>query len=285
MISSQKMLTVGDGEISVTFDEPDRHAASHRPVVLVPPFGMSAERLLPVSYLLTTNGFNVIRFDPRNHPGESTGTMFSFCMSRLVEDIGRIVDDAGGGIIVGMSLGARSVLRVLATTSNVDGAVLLTPVVNTQHTVQQVTGRDWFKQIVDVDDSVTAHVLGYEIGPTMIHDCIDIGFVDVEDSIVDVIASTASITFIAGDADPWVAVDDVRSVARAGALEGRDVDVVTVPTASHHLYRNPVLAMTFFRLATERCMKMAGLDPAHICVPLFSDVVRTVEESKLSGRP
>jgi pimeloyl-ACP methyl ester carboxylesterase len=244
---------------------------------------MGGERMFPAAYLLASNGFEVHRFDPRDHPGASTGTMATFHMTRLVDDVRAVAEAAGGGIVVALSLSSRSVLRALAMRSAIEAAVLLTPVVDVRFTVEQVTGSDWFERI-RTDDSPLTRVLGYDVGTVMIRDCVRAGMVDTGDAAEDLVASRAPVTFIAGDADPWVRVDDVRAVVRAGAAAGRDVELTTIPAASHQLYRNPVLAMAFLHAATRRCLELVGRDPSAASLPAFSEIVRAMATDRAELR-
>jgi pimeloyl-ACP methyl ester carboxylesterase len=269
-------MPVSGGELEVTIDAPATPGRPAGRVVLVPPFGMSAERMFPAAYLLSANGFEVHRLDPRDHPGASTGTMATFHPSRLAEDVKTAVDASGGATVMAISLAARSVLRALPNTPKAEAAVLITPVVNVRATVREVTDCDWFERIL-VDDAPLTRVLGYDVGTVMIRDCARTGMVAVGDAIADVLDSRVPISFIAGDADPWVDIEEVRAVVAAAASEGQDVDLRTVSAASHQLYRNPVLAMTFLQTATERCLELAGRDPnTAIAIP-FSEIVRAIE--------
>jgi hypothetical protein len=58
---------------------------------------------------------------------------------------------------------------------------------------------------------------------------------------------------------------------------------VTVPAASHQLYRNPALAMTFLELATRRCLAIGGRDPDAVGVPPFAEIVQALNEMQVAG--
>src|SRR5205085_4774264 len=74
-------IRIGGGDLTVTVDAAEQPSDSGR-VILVPAFGMSAERMFPAAYLLAANGFEVHRFDPRDHPGASTGSTATFPLTR-----------------------------------------------------------------------------------------------------------------------------------------------------------------------------------------------------------
>lgn len=141
---------------------------------------------------------------------------------------------------------------------------MLTPVVNVRYVLDKVLGFDLFQMRQDgqpLPELVTP--LGYAVeAEPFIDDCVASRMVGVDDSIHDIRAWSASLTFVAGDADPWVNIDDVRDVMRRCASAGQRVDLVTVKAASHQLYRNPVLAMTYLQTATKECLRLVGKDPA-----------------------
>jgi pimeloyl-ACP methyl ester carboxylesterase len=270
-------LEVDGGEVVLTIDAPEREEIGH--VVLVPPFGMSAQRLFPAAYLLASNGLRVFRFDPRDHPGDSTGTIETFKMSGLVRDLSAVLDHTRGGIVMAISLSARSVLRALAGRSDVPAAVLLTPVVNVRYTLTQVFGYDLFQRIYAGEGlPPRLRVVGYDVSTEFVQDCIDSGLVGVDDAARDVAASAARTIFIAGDADPWVAIDDVRQVVRHAGEHGARAELAIIQAASHQLYRNPVLAMSYLQTATSECLRVAGADPAAAVFPPFAQIVAAVED-------
>jgi pimeloyl-ACP methyl ester carboxylesterase len=268
-------LPAGDGELALTVDEPLGPCAGD--VVLVPPFGMSAERMFPAAYLLTLNGFRVLRFDPRDHPGESTGNIETFRLSRLAEDTRVVLGEAGGALVVAISLSARGVVRALVDRDDVRAAVLLTPVVSVRYTLHQVFGYDLFERLYDGQGlPPLVRVLGYDVQTEFVRDCMEAGMEDVRDALSDLHRVRAPVTFVAGDADPWVHIGDVQAVA--GAAARGQVNTRVVQAASHQLYRNPVLAMMYLQEAARECLRAVGGDPASVRVPPFAELVSALEE-------
>src|SRR5205085_628960 len=82
----------------------------------------------------------------------SSGSTETFRLSRLTEDISRVLKFAPDSILIAMSLSGRCALRALATNHEVSAAVLVSPVVNVRGTLLEVLGDDWFKRIA-YDDS------------------------------------------------------------------------------------------------------------------------------------
>jgi pimeloyl-ACP methyl ester carboxylesterase len=279
-----RLTEVQGGEVVVTVDRPRGEGMGR--VVLVPPFGMSAERMFAAAYLLAVNGFEVYRFDPRYHPGRSTGSIETFKLSGLPADVGAVLDVAPDAVVVAISLSARAVLRALASRDDWRAAVLLTPVVDVRFTLEQVFGYDLFARIQTEDGlPPRVRVFGYPVETSFVQDCIDHRMVDVQDASADLARCHGPFALVAGDADPWVNIDDIRKVASEGRERGRSVDVVTIQAASHQLYRNPVLAMTYLQTATSECLRLIGGDPERTIRPPFSQVVTAIEDANASSRP
>jgi pimeloyl-ACP methyl ester carboxylesterase len=279
-----RLTNVEDGEVVVTVDRPTGEPVGS--IVLVPPFGMSAERMFPAAYLLTLNGFEVYRFDPRYHPGRSTGSIETFKLSGLPADVAAILDLVPGAVVVGISLSARAVIRALAGRTDWGAAVLLTPVVNVRFTLEQVFGYDLFARIYGGEGlPPRVRVFGYDVDTSFIQDCIEHRMVDVRDASIDLGECRRPFVLVAGDADPWVKLEEVRRLANEARERGRTVELVSVQAASHQLYRNPVLAMTYFQTATRECMRLVGRDPQRTICPPFSEIITAVEDATASIRP
>ena len=273
-------LNVEGGEtINVVIDQ----AAGKRcgRVVLVPPFGMSGERMFAAAYILTMNGFDVLRCDPRDQPGESSGSTETFRLSRLTKDISAVLTLAPDGILAAMSLSGRGALRALRNSRDMRGAVLVTPVVNVRRTLFEVLGDDWFERIA-YDNTPRVRVLGHFVSTDFIHDCQKHNFINTEDSVADVLAGHAEVTLIAGEDDPWVSLDDVRALEARTNDKHKRTRVITVGSASHQLYRNPVLAMTFMQIMTSECLRLAGVAGDTAVFPLFSEIVAAIEHFRTS---
>jgi acyl transferase len=267
---------VGDEELAVYVDRPD--GAPVGSVLITSPWGMSAARMLPAAYILQESGFRVVRFDPRNHAGNSTGSSRRFRLSGLVEDLKTVIELTAPDVLVAVSMSARSLIRVLVDASGLSGAVLVTPVVDVRYTLHQVLQRDYFA-VNDRDPSAAVNVLGDDVEIEFIDDCLEAGMVAVGDTIADFMHIDTRVSCIVGDDDPWVRLEDVRAVAEAAWECGRDFTIVTVEAATHQLYRNPALAMTYFAEAAKECLRLARSDPDRLRVPAFADVIAEAEKA------
>jgi len=276
-------LSSGDGgEIFVAVDRPVGTPVGR--VILVPPFGMGGERMFPVSYLLTLNGFEVFRFDPRCSPGRSSGVIAEFTLSGLNDDLSTVFSHVPNALVVAISLSARSVLRTLAEREDWRAAVLMTPVVNARYTLHQVFGFDIFGRKMAGELGPDIRVLGLDMKTSFLDNCMSHGLMDAAGATSDLTKCRHPIALVAGDADPWVKIDEVREAASAAQAAGRSVEVVSVQAASHQLYRNPVLALTYFQAATRECLRLIGKDPASAVSAPFSQIIAAVEDTTSPAR-
>jgi pimeloyl-ACP methyl ester carboxylesterase len=276
MNSETVSARVGNEELVIYVDQPDSETIGS--VLITSPFGMSAARMLPAAYILRESGFRVVRFDPRHHAGSSTGSSRGFRLSGLVDDLEKVLELTTPDVLMAVSMSARSVIRALVRASGLSGAVLVTPVVDVRYTLDQVLQRDYFA-VTDRDPSAVVQVLGQDVEMEFIDDCVEAGMVDVRDSIADFTAIETPVSCIVGAADPWVLMDDVRASAEAAWDHGRDFAIVTVEAATHQLYRNPALAMTYFTEAAKECLRLVSSDPGRLRVPMFADVIAEAERT------
>lgn len=276
MNNEQLRLSVDGEALFVTVDRAE--GKTRGKVIVIPPFGMSAERLFSTSFLLTRNGFDVYRIDPRNHPGRSTGSIEAFTLSKLAEDVRTILDAVPRSLIIAISVSSRAVIRALTNRPDWLGAVLITPVVNVSSTLHQVFGADLFERFHSGGDYPTRNrILGYDVDMTFVADCVANGMVTTDDTMADLNLCHRPIHFIAGTEDPWVNISEVRQVAGEARKNGCPVDVITVPAATHQLHRNPVLGMTFFHAAVRECLDLAGGNPGDAVMPAFAEIISAVD--------
>ncbi|MBV8688027.1 MAG: alpha/beta fold hydrolase [Alphaproteobacteria bacterium] len=280
MNDEELTLTLGTDKLVVTIDRP---AGEERGTVLiVPPFGMSAERLFSTAYLMTLNGLRVYRFDPRNHPGRSTGSIEAFRLSELAIDTAAVLDLCPGAVVLGISLSSRAVMRALAGRDDWRAVVLITPVVDLQYTLREVMGVDLVRIVRSGEEFPDRNlVLGYEVDKVFVNDSIEHDLVEPADTVADLLRCRRPIVFIAGTDDPWVNMEDVRKVASQAARGGRSVEVIAIQAATHQLYRNPVLATAYFNCAVRQCLRATGADPDKIVEPSFAQIIAAAEAQRM----
>ncbi|WP_280455690.1 hypothetical protein [Nocardia brasiliensis] len=71
--------------------QPDNHDPVGR-VIVVPPFGTVMRRGRAIALYFLLNGFDVIRYDPTNHVGESDGTIRDLTPDALAADLALVHD-------------------------------------------------------------------------------------------------------------------------------------------------------------------------------------------------
>ncbi len=275
MNNEELRLNVNGDALFVTVDRAEGRALGT--VVVVPPFGMSAERLFSTAFQLTRNGFDVYRIDPRNHPGRSTGSIEAFTLSELADDVRTVLDAVPQALVIGISVSSRAVIRALTDRLDWRGAVLITPVVNVSSTLNEVFGADLFKRFHSGGDYPKRNrILGYDVDMTFVADCVAHGMVTTDDAIADLSRCHHPMHLIAGTDDPWVDIHEVRHAAREASNNDRMIEVITVQAATHQLYRNPVLGMTFFHAAVRECLQLVGGNPGDAVMPAFTDIISAV---------
>lgn len=276
MNDEYKCIQVGGDQLVVTIDRPA--GASLGNVIIVPPFGMSADRIFPTAYFFVRNDFTVYRFDPRNHPGRSSGTIGHFTLSGLCEDVLSIMQLVPNSILVGISLSSRAVIRAMTLCDRWTSAVLITPVLNVRGTLRSVFGDDLFTR-AEGDLSLyptTNEILGYEVDMSFVLDCKTAAMEGLPDALADLVKCKNPITLISGTDDPWVCHSEVSATAAKARTKGADVRCRSVPAATHQLYRNPVLAMSYFHSAVTECLQLAGVTGKETQSPSFSEIIDAV---------
>jgi alpha-beta hydrolase superfamily lysophospholipase len=262
------------GVLAAVVDEADSETRGR--VVLAPALGMTTHELYMPTHVLNRNGFKVVRFDPRHHVGRSSGEMSEFRLSSLAEDLRVIIEWAKPDLLVAFSLAARAALRVISD-GTVAHAVLVTPVVDVASSTVAVTGVDYFDMpLARMPESV--ELLGLSMSREFVSDAREHGYDDLGGSKADGSAVRSSLSLVTGAHDPWVSHDDVRLVAESAAGAGVPTALVTVPAATHELYRHPVLAMRYFKAMTGACLRtLSGVSTAAgVSIPTLADVIQSV---------
>jgi pimeloyl-ACP methyl ester carboxylesterase len=246
---------------------------------VAPIFGGTARSMFSFAHALNLNGFRTIRVDFRNHVGRSDGQIIDARLSTQVEDITLAAGSYPQAIVLGISLAARPAARAVATGAPICALVLLTPVVNLQTTLHEVTGRDYcgpdFEALTP-----TVKVLDYDIKEEFIHDALAHGLTDLPSTIAD-LNQPQPITLIAGDADPWVAITEVRQVR---AEIGPTADLVEVPAAAHRLNRNPTVTMRYITETVLACLRRVGATDIDPQIPTFDDLLTATLNDHITDR-
>lgn len=255
----------------------------NRPLVVIPPqFEKTARTNLTTTLFLLNNGLNVVRYDNRNHNGNSSGDIVDFTLTGAVEDIGHVMAhvatdpriDAERVGILGVSIASRAVLEYLAATgASIDAFVSLVGVVNMERTLEAITGDDY----VGAKRANPAVTLGCRKVINHVVDWDNFGS-DLLASAMDSMSGTRRAIaalgtpthLIVGEKDPWVAMEDVRDVFHdAPAVVNRYV----LPGSGHELYKNPESAKTAIRTITQTFRQVWGLGIDPLVEPDMTEVV------------
>ncbi|AJM77596.1 hypothetical protein C5C66_05710 [Rathayibacter toxicus] len=263
-------LSVDGQKISLLVDEPTE-SSFRGEVVIAPVFGGTARSMFAFSRAFNLNGFRTVRLDFRNHVGNSDGEMADARLSGQVEDVRKVCDAYPDATLLGVSLSARPAIRAVAQGAPVSGITLITPVVNLQATLLEVVGKDY----CDTDFALlpeSVKVIDYEVNNTFIHDARAHNLVSFESTLSDLVHAQ-ELTLVAGDADPWVSIQDVQQAAAQIARSGTKHGLVEVHAAAHKLNRNPAITMRYVSEAVRDCLEKRGVDGRKALVPTFDDLL------------
>jgi pimeloyl-ACP methyl ester carboxylesterase len=275
IITEPFRIQAADGAtIECEIDRP--HSGSIGRCILLPAFGLTKLDFTTPAYYLLNNGFEVIRFDPTHHVGASDGEIADFTMTRLAADIGAVLDRCAtpSTIVVSISLSSRAAFRALAD-RELRGLFLLSPVVNTRHTLLEVAGEDLISLYREGRLPEVYEILGFGVKSTFCKDCIDGNFADLRSTIVDVARLAAPTTFIVGSHDQWVDIEEVNQVA-ASLPRSR---IIPISGANHQMFRSPTIIQSYLSTLLGALYEQLGLSGAPD-VPRFQDVIRFVSKRK-----
>lgn len=268
-------LTAADGRRIVgDIDTPDGPVAGRG--IIMPAFGLTRLDLLAASYYLLANGFEVVRFDPTCHVGDSDGDIEDFRLSKFAKDIDTVLSRFADRdtSVIGISLSSRPAFRVLAG-HVLKSVFLLSPVVNTRQTLMEVSGEDLVGKFIDGTLPAVYSILGIGVKRTFCQDCLDGGFSSLESALVDSAGMHTPTCLIVGSEDRWVAIDEVAQVAQAMS----QCRLVKLEGANHQMFRSPVIFQVYLTALLREMYATYGLQ-GELEVPRFAEVVRYVNAFK-----
>ena len=241
-MGERSRVPVLDGHVVIHRSPPI--GAAHGRCLVVPPFGVPARWLSPLTDAISHLGMEAISFDPRDHVGDGSGTINDYRVSQVAEDCAPLIDEVAPTCVLAVSLGARGALRALARSDAELDIVLVTPVVALRSTLSRILGRDWFAAAVDELPQLMP-VLDHEVcSQTFRSDCLEHGFLERDGTVADLAAARGRIHLIAGSADPWIDRNAVVATAsEASAHRDEPVTVETVDADRHLLHEDADLAM------------------------------------------
>nr|MDP8943441.1 hypothetical protein [Actinomycetota bacterium] len=229
-------------------------------VVILPAFGHPVDDLFLPSYYLRRNGFDVLRFDPRNHTGRGTGGIVNFRLSELERDLAHVLRTrpATGRplLLLGVSMSAPVALKYAARTGDVAGVATLLGVVDAADTIQRATGaaigpyRRSCPTAERYQEPLGHRVLAREF----IADMDANGYGGFEHTCADACAVDGPVHLIAAGRDEYV---DLRLVERLAGRLGAGTRLEVLERCSHRLARSIAAARRALALTAELCLQIA----------------------------
>jgi pimeloyl-ACP methyl ester carboxylesterase len=258
-------------------------------VLIVPPYGRSAQDLFFLAYFLSCNGLNTYRFDARHHVGRSSGVIEDFRLSELEADVVRVANELRRGstlplILVGLSLSAPVAWKVAASAPDVLGVVSIVGTVDVPFTLNQIgtVPFDMYRRRPE-EAPEYQDMLGYRIkARPFVADAVRNGYGSFEEIRGHVQRVPGPCHMIAGAEDPWVRVDDVRQCHR-GATSGSELLVLEKVT--HEFTRSLSVTKQVTTNAVRLCLSLCGGAPADIVTPNLVQVLSAsaAEAAALEG--
>lgn len=254
--------------------------------LIISPFGTSAHELFTMALYLSVNGFNVTRFDGRNHVGRGTGEIRNFRLSQLEADVATVIHRRVSSrlplILIGISLSAPVAWRAALRSERVAGVASLVGVVDVRDTVLRVAGAD-----MDVygapgsrSDAIV-EVFGYPILATPFsRDSCQSRYTKLADTIDTVSRLRCPVQMIAGASDDYV---DVRLVERVASHLPSGSALSVLNGINHEIGRSVSATKLALSELVARCATMAGQTQPSVILPKITELVRRsgVESSYL----
>ena len=210
MKTDVEYIEVGDGQrISLLSNLRADNARGN--VLIVPPFGKSAKELFIFASYLWSAGWNVFRFDARNHVGSSSGEIEHFTLSLLLADLKTVAGwlerrHPGGLTLLGISLSVPVLIKFVAGNPSVLSSISVVGAFDVAFAVEQAGGdviaqyrEDW------PDQKLHQSFLGYDVlAKAFVSDMDEAGFAPLDVLIEDVRAAAGPLHLVIAEQDAWV---------------------------------------------------------------------------------
>lgn len=249
--------------IQAVYDAEFESWPDRRPVVVIAPgYGETKRDYLTLAYYLSSNGFQVVRYDHTNHVGASEGDHFNFTLSSMKNDfqevIGFVRTQWPDSQVIGLasSMAARVAVKAEAESPSLDLLVLLVGIVNVRRTVSAVHLEDVFTNFLNGHYQHSANILGFNVGQQFLQDACQNHFVTLGDTLNDAGHLNTPIMMVSAGNDSWVAQDDLEKFQIA--LGDRLQKKVVMPESLHRIQENPRLARQIYRQVVTYCLETCG---------------------------
>lgn len=247
-------------------------------VIIVPPFGKSAKDLFVFAYYLWNAGWNVFRFDARNHVGLSSGEIEDFTLSSLLADLRKVsgtLEEAGfvRPVLLGISLSVPVLLKFAAGNPAVRSLVSVVGAIDVAFAIEQASG-DVVAQYREgwADRKKYQSILGYDVlAEAFVLDMDRAGFAPLEALVVDARATACPIHMLMADEDAWVEPESVLAVHQAAAESST---LTRFEGLTHEFGRSIRMAKLICLEVCRLCKLASGGGEDELAIPNFAEILR-----------
>lgn len=258
-------------------------------VLIVPPFGKSAKDLFVFACYLWKAGFNVFRFDARNHVGLSSGDILNFTLSSLQGDLRLVMDTLQRHgfddlTLFGISLSVPVVFMHAAGRADVRGIISVIGAVDVQFAIEKASNS--YVEIYRRKECGRApyqNILGYDVlADDFVRDMDEGEFAPLASIVEAVKCTLCPVHTVMATDDAWVPPDITMRVHEA-APAGSTLTIFE--GVSHEFGRS---VQTTKRICLEVC-RLCGLvandEQEEGLVPNFAEILRAnaIEASSLDS--
>jgi pimeloyl-ACP methyl ester carboxylesterase len=253
-------------------------------IIIVPGFGKTSVDFGILSLYLTSFGFNVVRFDPTNHTGDSEGEIYNFTLSSLHHDLTAVIRFVQASVntekigLLTFSLGSRVGIKVLTESHALVTMVGISTVIDVRNTINRVASFDIYTMFKNDRTLVSHEIMDEIVSRKFIDDSIENDWCDFESAQSDFVsAKEKTILTINGDQDEWIDLDSLFELFEQSAHRS----VVILRNSGHNLNLiNGKVAMK--QAVSFLCREMLNKEVSieDIITPKFDAVIKKVKEDR-----
>ena len=256
-------------------------------VIIVPPYGRTVHDSFLITANLLVNGFDVIRFDCRNHVGLSTGDIEHYKMSSIEMDLMDIlkvdfIELSKPLIVMGISLSAPVAWKMASKIPNISGVVTLVGAVDIVSTIE-IAGEFSLTPYLDPmpKGDYYQEILGFRIiGQPFVDDLVAYKYTSLMDIKNYISKAPCPVYMISASDDSWVSLEQVKQIIDLNQ-ENRALRVLE--NSDHELGKSAVVAKKAAIFLVEYCKKILG-NQEEVVVPSLTKIIKasTLESEKFS---
>lgn len=256
-----------------------RESGARGNVLIVPPFGKSAKDMFIFAAYLWNAGWNVFRFDARNHVGASSGEIEHFTLSSLLADLNTVAGwlegrQPGRLILLGVSLSVPVLVKFAARNPSVLSSISVVGAFDVVFAMEQAGGdvvaqyrEDWPNQ------KLHQTILGYKVlAKPFVTDMDEIGFAPLEALVDDARAVAAPLHLVTAEEDAWVTPESTAAIYAAAPTGST---LTRFEGLTHEFGRSIRMAKLICLEVRRLCNIAVGADEDAYPVPSFAEILRT----------